>query len=445
VKTIVISILCFLLTTQTSYAYIESATFESFYDPSFNQSSSYSLVIAGVLALITGFAIFITGGTASPIILSIGSWLGAISSGLSGVAATNYGLALLGGGSIASGGFGVLGGASLLAAALTFTTEVIFDYTLDSVVNEYKYSRLIEQSKDLPSLPLPINISGSAIYENSIELLTDFDKNSPFSSYNKKLIDKIIVRLNNNKKTNTDLDERLKEQTLLSLLYFVTNDFKNAKSNAFSAIVLARSLQLKRTLPAFIFATSSLYDKEFDIDELTNNYLNYSILAEPEHSLTPILFSIYLDRLSLRLHDNLVQSNVLNDVFLIMNSPVLRHRRTVNYTTLISRYFIQLKLEQQKIQVLATTLNRTIRKSPKTLTIATNSFLKYERLLDGSEAIINKFIPLIDAQNRTQLSNFFRLWGSYNSDKDRLQTLIRELHRTQECDSFFGFIKCLFK
>ncbi len=67
--------------------------------------------------------------------------------GLSGIAATNAGLALLGGGSIASGGFGIIGGTALLTAALSFGTDVVIDYTIGKAVSDYKYSNLVENSK----------------------------------------------------------------------------------------------------------------------------------------------------------------------------------------------------------------------------------------------------------------------------------------------------------
>ena len=86
-------IICFLLIYDTSYAATEYATFESFY----KGSSSIGWVIAGIVAILGAAIIFFTGGTASPIVVSIGSWIGG-TMGLSGIAASNAGLALLGGG-----------------------------------------------------------------------------------------------------------------------------------------------------------------------------------------------------------------------------------------------------------------------------------------------------------------------------------------------------------
>ena len=446
-KIIIFTLICILLSIELVYAHTENATFEALYNPSFNQNYSYTLILAGVVALISGIAIFMTGGTASPIVLSIGTWLGTATSGLSGVAATNYGLALLGGGSIASGGFGMLGGAALITAALTFTTDVIFDYTIDLAINEYKYNQLVEQSTNLPSLPLPINSTGTPAYEKAIQSLNDYDKRAPASSYNNKnILRKIINSITNEKNRNQiNSDEILKNETFLSLIFFISNDFKAAKEHSFSAITLARSLNVKRTLPAFVFATSSLYSEHFDIDEITNNYFNYSVLAEPEHMLTPLLFSIYLDRLALRLNDETIELSVLDDVFYIMSSSVLKHKRVENYTTLLSRYFVRLKLEQQKIQILTTTSNKTIKESTKTLAVIKKSLLRYETLLSQSKNTLDNYIEVLDEKNRTQLSKFFKLWTSYSNDKERLNSLINKAENNQRCNSFLGYLRCLFK
>ena len=148
-KPTLLVIVCLL--PDITHAATEYATFASFY----KEASSVGWVLAAVIALITGAVIIFTGGTASPLVAGIGTWLGGMM-GLSGIAATNAGLALLGGGSIASGGLGIVGGTALLTAALTFSTEVVFDYSIGKTVSEYNYSDLAKQSKTMVTLPLPI-------------------------------------------------------------------------------------------------------------------------------------------------------------------------------------------------------------------------------------------------------------------------------------------------
>lgn len=122
-----------------SHAATSYATFESFYRP-----SSISIwTIAGVAALFTvlaSAAIVLTSGAASPIVAATGTWIGGLM-GYSGAVATNTGLALLGGGSIASGGFGIIGALSFsqqhfpLGPMLSLTLPLSRQLTPTSIQN----------------------------------------------------------------------------------------------------------------------------------------------------------------------------------------------------------------------------------------------------------------------------------------------------------------------
>lgn len=94
------------------------------------------------LAIVGGGLLFFSGGTATPAVAGIGTWIGGLM-GLSGIAATNAGLALLGGGAIASGGFGVIGGATLLTAA--WTLELKLSLTMELTKRSWHTT--------IPSLP----------------------------------------------------------------------------------------------------------------------------------------------------------------------------------------------------------------------------------------------------------------------------------------------------
>ena len=111
----------------TAYALFETkANFGSFYDKGWSEV----LIWGGVGILVAaalGAAVFFTGGVASPIIapgaVSLGTLIGKFM-GLTGVAATNAGLALVGGGAIAAGGMGMAGGAAIITAASGVAFEV---------------------------------------------------------------------------------------------------------------------------------------------------------------------------------------------------------------------------------------------------------------------------------------------------------------------------------
>ncbi|MCY4005836.1 MAG: hypothetical protein OXE84_03270, partial [Rhodobacteraceae bacterium] len=66
------------------------------------------------------------------LVVALGTWGGGLM-GYSGIVATNAGLALLGGRAIAAGGFGVAGGATVLAATLTSISNLVLDQVHRSV------------------------------------------------------------------------------------------------------------------------------------------------------------------------------------------------------------------------------------------------------------------------------------------------------------------------
>ncbi len=400
----------------------EYATFESFYKEEFG----FSWLIAGAIAIIAGVTVTIaTGGTASPVVMGIGSWIGGLK-GLSGAAAANWGLALLGGGSVASGGFGIVGGTALLTASLTFGTEMVFDYTLSKAVIEYQYNNLVEHSEKMPTLPPPVNRSGSDAYESAIKILEGIDKKSPLSTNgNQELIRQAISGIETDEEFLSE-DERIKSESLLSLLYFISNEYKEAKGHARTAIEYARDSEIRRTLPAFIYATSSLYEPEFDFSHITHNYFSYSVLAEPDNPLIPLLFSIYLDRVLLRFNDNFLDEEVLYQIFTVMESSVLEELRMQNYTTLLSRYFMRLKLEQQKIMALTNASSNTIKNSPKTLEVVNDSFDSYKTLLRGAEKVMGgvQLLDLDDKESIRRRAKFHSLLFDYAKDEARLASLV---------------------
>ena len=411
-----------------TYAATEYATFESFY----KETASIGWTIAAVAALIAGAVIFFTGGTASPVVVAIGSWLGGMM-GLSGAAATNAGLALLGGGSIASGGLGIAGGTALLTAALSFGTEVVVDYTIGKTYSEYQYSSLAAQSKDLVTLPMPINDSGPAAYDDAIELLGDIDEDLPANANsNQRLIRRAINRIETNTES-LDKDESSKNESLLALLYFVSNDYVSAKKHADIAVMRARYAGIRRTLPAFIYATSSLYEEKYDFKKVTKDYFRYSVLAEPDNPLIPLLFAIYLDRINLRFNDGFLDETSLIQVFNIMTSPSIEDFRVENYAILLARYFVLLKIDQQTISFLVDTTNDNIKNNPETLITVTDSLHRYNRLINDANNIMGNYLSLeLDDESKIKVYELNLLLVNYIKDKTRLASLVDELKQYQD-------------
>ena len=381
---------CFLLFiiliafSPLSNAASEYGTFESFY----KESSNINWWLAGLFALIAAAVIFFTGATASPVVLGVGTWVGNLM-GLSGAVATNVGLALLGGGSIASGGFGIIGGVALLTAALSFGTDIVVDYSLSQGISRYDYGKFAEQSSSMATLPLPRNDTGPKPFKAALKKLEEIDKHkSVFDSRNQAIIQKAVLPLEKeNTRNRTDRD-LLREEALLALLKMLQNDYRGAKTASLSAYNAAERSQEIATFPAFIYATSLVYDDEPDFDQIYK-YFSYAVTEEQENKFRPLLFGILLDRMAYRMADGALSSKVLSQLYELSKQFEYGEDKAAIQQLILVRYFVQLKLEQQKILTLVCSESNTIRKSSKTLDVVKTALTEYRYLLIASEAIID--------------------------------------------------------
>jgi len=386
---------CLLLLPSISSAATEYATFESFY----HSSSKLPWILGGVAALVTGAVIFFTGGTASPIVVSVGTWIGGLM-GFSGIAATNAGLALLGGGSIASGGWGIIGGTTLLAAALTFGTEVTIDFATTKAVESYEYSKFVEDSKSMTTLPLPVSSSGSDSYEASVKVLGKISKDEHLSSdNNQKIIDKAINTLNNNYQKGLSSKDRARENSLLALLYFSKYNYIESKKFAERAIQDANKARIGSSLPAYILATSSLYDDNLDLDK-SMALFEQSVTHEIENPIIPFMFSAFLDRMFYRLNDGYQSTAKYDRIYGISKQLPYDERKAIVQMGLLNRYMIKIYLDQETIRSLTETSNATIRSNPKTLTSVKAALAEYESLLNSASKQIDARTSLLKSRKR---------------------------------------------
>ena len=404
------------------------ATFESFYRSSFC-SWWFCWVLLSLIAVVAGGLIFFTGGTASPAVAAIGTWVGGLM-GFAGAAATSAGLALLGGGSVASGGFGMAGGAALLTAAFTFGTGLVFDYTIDRAWSEYDYQNMTERSKFMTTLPLPTNWSGPDAYTDAMYILDDVDREQHIShEETQKNIRQAIEAIEDGSYPH-ELWDRTRVETSLALLHFVSNDYRKAKTHAFNAKQLAETGGIGRSVPTFIYATVLLYDEDVSLSE-SEYWLRQSIVEEVHNPLVPLLFAIYLDRLTLRFDSGTWDDKVLRDallrVFGLMKeieSDIKGEARDLNYTVLVTRIFIQLKLQQQKITSLALNLDHSAKSDPTISEEIESALAAYMDLLDGTSTVLKTFTRL--KTNPEQIENtakFVGLFLNYWNDRARLSCL----------------------
>ncbi len=358
----------------------EFTTFASFY----YSFASIPWLLILFFSITFGLLLALTGGLASGPAAALGTWIGTLM-GYSGAAATSAGLALLGGGSIAAGGFGMVAGVFIVNVALTFSTELVFDYAISRVKSEYDYRSLTESSKNLPTLPLPITVEGPDAYRSGMEILGEIDEpwyenwldwtgcmvglwDCPEPPTEKEVQEKRQKKVKQAIEVITNASppegrrDHARIETLLALLHFISGDYFEASRHANVAHDMATLEEITSTLPAFIRATASIYDEDAPYSESVE-LLRQSILDEPDNPLIPLMFSIYLDRLFLRFEDSLSDRSqlhsTLREVFRLMKDleekDASRKVLAVNYTALLARYFVRLKLEQQKIMSL--TLN----------------------------------------------------------------------------------------
>ncbi len=126
-------------------------------------------------AIGAGAAVYLSAGTLTPAVTSIGTWIGGMA-GLSGAAATSYGLALMGGGSLAAGGLGVKGGAALLTVALSLSGSVASETATLALEAGEKWAAASgdlsrASASKLTTLPLPIVEFGPEEYRVAVRLI----------------------------------------------------------------------------------------------------------------------------------------------------------------------------------------------------------------------------------------------------------------------------------
>ena len=360
------------------------------------------------------------------------------------------------------------------------STEVALwpaDLAYDAVVvhkeREYSYSRLLKQSKGVSTLPLPKNDSGPEAYEDAMELLEGINVELPLSlGSNRTILKRAIHRLRRSSgaygdamEILEDVDEtlplaaennqqlimgainkllydsggvgELEDAALLSLLYFILNDYKRAHDYAGRAREIAQTedeegYSKRISLPMFISATSTLYREEFDWSSVFAQ-IEGSMLSDPNNRLVPLLFSIFLDRVELRLNDGYLGEETLLQVFQVMKTPSLEEFRLENYILLLARYLKRLEFERQKIQALVNTSSSTIKGDPRTLAVVRDSFDTYRTLLDDGDQVVS-WIAVLELENEDDRENvvkFSSAFKRYSRNSEKLGSLVEKLEASQ--------------
>jgi len=391
--------------------------------------------MALALAIVAAVAVYFFVPPAGAAVTAIGSWIGGLY-GFTGIAASNFGLALLGGGAVSAGGLGMAGGAAVLAAAFSFGTDIVLDFTTGQVIEKYQYEKFAEASRQMTTLPIPRNKEGLPAYEKAMEILAQAKESEGLSSRgNRAVILQAINAMEYMGHKKTPWRDAARYETMLGLLYFVVNDYSEARQHARTAYRYAQNGRIRRTLPAFLVAASSLYDEQVNFVE-TLDYFRYAIHGEPENPLTPVLFAVFLDRMMYRFNDGTLSVRQLSNVATVADWPALGEQWAPVQVIVLSRYVLLLKKEQQRISslVVVGSSNPVIRDSERTFALVRQSIADYEQLLKDAEYRVGRLKnskASSDAQLKEQVRKLGALVTGYSGDRSRLTKLVATLEARQ--------------
>ncbi len=493
-----VAVVSALVYVQPGYAILgigqAGGSFESFYTT--KGLSWIDWAIAGLSTLGLGVVVFFTGGLASPLLVLapgvkvIATWIGGLGTKLAGTAALNHGLALLGGGTIAAGGLGKAGGAAVLSTVLAgaweapfWTAGEVYDALVVTEDRDYDYNGLLQQRRNfLATLPLPKNHSGPKAYEAGIDVLEEIEDLKDLSrddallivQENHRVLVEAIHAIRWNLNSESEFRKRLEmiddtlelssplnqeiintavghllydtwavedlaDASLLSLLYFILNDYERAKQYSSRAEIIARyeagsasDIDEGANLAIFVGAVSSLYDEDFDWKEVLDR-VERSVLSDPENVLIPLLLAILLDRVELRINDGYLDEQAFAQILEIMEQPEMEEFRFKNFVILLSRYLKRLEVERQTIEVLVRTENDTIRSNLKTLETVEESLRAYKALLDEG-SYVEKWItvlPLEEEEDRRNVVNVSSAFSRYSFKTQELVDLVVGLRAYQ--------------
>lgn len=433
---ILCGVVIIMLLYPTTASCSECADFKSFYVPSFELGFwTWTFIIVGAIA--AGAIVFFTAGSASGPVAIVGGWIGGMM-GLSGAAATSAGLALLGGGSVAAGGLGIAGGAAFLTAVFTFGTDVAISYSAEAALVAWQQSAFINDSKQMLTLPLPINKKGGVAYKKTLEYLKkEYDvKQDIRTEKNQDVLRKAIEILLNNISAEKEIDWKTKDQALLATLYFQVGNYTEAMKAAQCSIDLGKEGKKRTTMPSFIYATSSLYNKNVDIKTIQRDYLKYSIIAEPDNKLIPLLYAIYLDRLMYLYHYEKAGKDDLAELVLIATEAPVKKISPEILTILAGRFLVEIKRTQQDIYIICKNKdNPDILYNSRTIDVLEERYRSHDELV---KIMKSQLLPEISKRNAdipkdsaVRIEKLEPLVNDYDSELIHLKDSIKEFSKNR--------------
>lgn len=358
-------------------------TFLSFY----KEDGTVFWVGAVLAALVAGAVVVYSAGTATPVVSGIGSWIGGLM-GYSGVVATNAGLAWLGGGALAAGGYGMVGGAALLTAVLTFGTEVVVDATITNRQDAYDYTAFTALTQKMVTLPLPRNDNGPGSVEAAFKILKEIDQEADLRDPKVQIeIERALAVLTNTLDDSISAAENARKKTFTATLELILGRPKAAQVSANEAYRLAEKEQILRVTPAFLLAVTELHEEMPRVAK-ADEYLSYAVNGESDNPLTPLLVKMYSDRLTARISDGTLAPGAAAGIIQLIASQPDDKRSAMNFGLVAGQLFSAIKIEQQHLLYLLRTDNETLLTSPKTAEKATAVLSNLRELLGQVDQLL---------------------------------------------------------
>ncbi|MBR2872431.1 MAG: hypothetical protein IKB99_02940 [Lentisphaeria bacterium] len=427
-KTLSLAALLVVISSQAGAA--EYGTFESFYSAGGLGFWGWTGIILGSIAV--GALTFFTfggGAAAAPAwMAAVGTWIGS-SVGLSGIAAANFGLALLGGGTIAAGGLGVAGGVTVLATALAFSTDAVASYSIDAALEKYTHSKFVAANKNMLTLPIPRNTKGGKAYKAVMKhLKSEFKSDQALSSGdNQQVLLRAIEILTDNMSAEKDKDYQLKDKTLLALLYLQTNNYAEARNAAWNAISIGTEENEKHTMASFIYALAQLADPEQKCSAETLHKLQTAYLQESDNKLIPIMTGSCLDRMMYQYRSGNLETARLDDFCqLITNNKIDKKLSAQSLEIFITRSMILLKDTQQLIRTVAR--DESMLKQEKIRRELKVRLERHKKLIgllnDTASPQVTRLAGKFPEESKIKPDGFETLLAQYRNEVDELEVLI---------------------
>ncbi|MFY0613099.1 MAG: hypothetical protein JXQ99_16330 [Hyphomicrobiaceae bacterium] len=246
----------FTIAFATSEAFATNdLSFKTFYEQSWGGWLKGKMTpwVVGTLAMAgTGIVVWATGGF-GVLIPSIGTAIGS-AMGYSGIVATNYGLALLGGGSLASGGYGVAGGVALLTVALATVQNSAIETTRQKIVEHYDDASFGERAKRLAKLAPPTHLANNPEMSKILRKLrqqtqseakklkigkgeASVEKQRAFQKITAKAARAAILKIQTIDLNKSDAVQYAQQMTVLAILSYAIDDYRGARIRAEQALV----------------------------------------------------------------------------------------------------------------------------------------------------------------------------------------------------------------